>query len=124
MRRGASREAGKSLFGEGRAPWQASSSGACCCGRTAFVSAPETWLCLCGCLSGLAGRTLSSRPACPSLFLRYNLNDETGELEAAEDWEPQPGPEMAQPGSWTHRYDGASPSTCARADSWWQAEAV
>lgn len=42
--------------------------------------------------------------AFPSLSFRYNLNDETGELEAAEDWEPQPGPEMAQPGSWVHRW--------------------
>ena len=32
----------------------------------------------------------------------YSVNDETMELEAAEDFEPQPGREMAQAANWVH----------------------
>ncbi|KAG2444989.1 hypothetical protein HYH02_008859 [Chlamydomonas schloesseri] len=32
----------------------------------------------------------------------FSLNDETGELERAEDWEPPAGREMAAPSAWVH----------------------
>ncbi|GLI63341.1 hypothetical protein VaNZ11_006263 [Volvox africanus] len=51
-------------------------------------------------LRALIARIGAATVVAPTDF--YTLNDETGELEASEDWEPQPGREMAVPSAWVH----------------------
>ncbi|GLC46426.1 putative splicing factor, arginine/serine-rich 4 [Pleodorina starrii] len=51
-------------------------------------------------LRALIARIGAATVVAPTDF--YGLNDETEELEAAEDWEPPPGRELAVPSAWVH----------------------
>ena len=51
-------------------------------------------------LRALIARISAATVVAPSDL--FSLNDETGELERAEDWEPPAGREMAAPTAWVH----------------------